>query len=90
MLPLSTTESKDLERTYQGDTKMMEGEMHVVSRKDGNAGFVQLEEKANEGSSFSPQLQKRGYGDNEGEFLVEVYSEREDAVVTSCSKGNWS
>lgn len=67
---------------------MIEGEMHGMSGKDGNAGFVQLGEKANEGSSFSLQLQKRGYGDNDGEFLVEAYSEREDAVVTSCSKRN--
>lgn len=68
---------------------MMEGgEMHVMSGKDENAGFVQLGEKANEGSSFRLQLQKSGYGENEGKFLVEVYSERQDAVVISCSKGN--
>lgn len=62
--------------------------MHVMSVKDENAGFVQLGEKANEWSNVSLQLQKRGYGDNEGEFLVEVYSEREDTAVTGCSKGN--
>lgn len=31
---------------------------------------------------------KNGYGKNEGKFLVEVYSERQDTVVISCSKGN--
>lgn len=62
--------------------------MHVTSGKDEDAGFVQLGEKANERSSFSLQLQKGVYGDNEGEFLVEVCSERQDMVVTSCSKGN--
>lgn len=59
-----------------------------MSGKDENAGFVQLGEKANEGSSFSLYLRKTGYGDNEGEFLVEVYSERGDTMVTSCSKRN--
>lgn len=31
---------------------------------------------------------KSGYGENEGKFLVEVYSERQDTVVINCSKGN--